>query len=119
MNQTFLPLSPSPLDKGLLHLGDLGLELLNLLPAVQRPAVVLPQAVLHILARLLHFGRGLLDLLARLELGLEVHDLLRHTGVATAGVGSGCGGGGLAGAVVLVEGRAEVIEEAVGVARGL
>jgi hypothetical protein len=49
-------LTASILHKCLLHLANLSLELLNLLPAVQRPAVVLPQAVPHILARLLQFG---------------------------------------------------------------
>ena len=115
-----LPLLPSsPLDKGLLHLANLSLELLNLLPAVQRSAVVLPQAVPDILTRLLDFRRGLLQLLARLEVGLQVHDLLLHAVVAASGVGFGCCGGGLAGAVVLVKGRAEVGGESVRVARGL
>lgn len=114
-----ISLSSSLLHKRLLHLANLGLEQLNLLPAVQRPAVVLPQAVPDVLARLLDLGRGLLQLLARLELGLQVHDLLLHAVVAAAGVGFGCCGGGLAGAVVLVEGRGEVGGEGVRVARGL
>jgi hypothetical protein len=112
-------LPSSPLDKGLLHLANLSLELLDLLPAVQRPAVVLPQAVPDILARLLDFGRGLLQLLARLELGLQVHDLLLHAVVAASGIGFGCCGGGPTGAVILVEGRAEVGGESVRVAGGL
>lgn len=109
-------LTASILHKGLLHLADLGLELLNLLPAVQRPAVVLPQAVPHIFARPLELRRRLLQLLAGLELGLQVHDFLLHAVVAAAGVWFRCGGGGLAGAVILVEGRGEVCSESVRVA---
>lgn len=118
----YLPsvLPSSPLHKSLLHLANLSLELLNLLPAVQRPAVVLPQAVPDGLARLLDLRRGLLNLLARLELGLQVHDFLLHAGVTAAGVGSRCCcSGGLAGAVVLVERRAEVVRERVRVVRGV
>lgn len=112
-------LTASILHKGLLQLADLGLELLNLLPAVQRPAVVLPQTVPDVLTRLLQLRRGLLQLLAGLELGLQVHDFFLHAVVAAAGVRFGRGGGGLAGAVVLVEGRGEVSGECVRVASGL
>jgi hypothetical protein len=114
-----LSLPSNPLNKSLLHLTNLSLELLNLLPAVQRSAVVLPQAVPDILTRLLKLRRGLLQLLARLELGLQVHDLLLYAVVAASGVGFGSCGGGLASAVVLVKGRAKVCGESVRVARGL
>jgi hypothetical protein len=109
----------SPLYKSLLHLPNLSLELLNLLPAVQRPTVILPQARTHILTRLLDRRRDLLQLLARLKLGLQVHDLLLHAGVAASGVRFRRGSGGLAGAVVLIEGRGQVGGESVRIACGL
>lgn len=60
----------------LLHLLDLSLEVLNLLPAIQRPPVILRQTPHDLAPRALHaIGQGL-DLLACLELLAQILDLL-------------------------------------------
>ncbi len=63
-------------DPRLLQLLDLGLEVIHLLPAVERPAVVGAQALDDLVARLLHVLGQRADLLALLELLAEGVDLL-------------------------------------------
>lgn len=77
----------------LLHLLNLSLEVLNLLPAVQRPPVILRQTPHNLTPRGLDtLGQGL-DLLARLELLAQVLDLLVDA-VARLVLLGGCGRGG-------------------------
>lgn len=63
-------------DPRLLQLLDLGLEVVDLLPAVERPAVVCAQALDDLVARLFHVLGQRADLLALLELLAEGVDLL-------------------------------------------
>ena len=64
------------INPGLLQLLHLSLEALHLLPAVQRPTVILPQAADDLAARLFHTLRQLAHLLALLESAAELLDLL-------------------------------------------
>lgn len=64
------------LDKLLLQPAHLLLKRLDLLPAVQRPAVVHPQACDNVLLGLAQIGVDLLQLLPLLELGAQLLDLL-------------------------------------------
>lgn len=73
------------LDPALLELLDLGLEILHLLPAVKRPSVVLPQASNHRAAGALDGLGERADLLARLELGAHLLNLLADGVVAGGG----------------------------------
>lgn len=103
------------LYKRFLQLADLLLEILHLLPAVQGPPVVRPQTSHQALLRLLHLRTRFLQLLARIELLSQVHDFFLYAVVRTLGRGLR-GGRGERRGFVLVEGRAEVVCEGVGVA---
>lgn len=61
--------------------GDLALEGLDLLPAVKRSPVVDPQASNKALLGLVDDGVVVVELLAPLQLGLEVGDFLGDGGV--------------------------------------
>lgn len=65
-------------DPPLLQPTHLLLESLDLLPAVQRPAIILDQTPHNLATGLLDRVRQLLDLLALLEAGTQRLDLLGH-----------------------------------------
>ena len=117
-SQSFRRLPTRLLYKRLLQLPNLLLEILHLLPAIQGPPVVRPQTRHQTLLRLLHFRTRFLQLLARFELFSQVHDLFLHAVVRAFGRWLG-GGWGERRGFVLVEGRAEVVCERVGIAGGL
>lgn len=74
------------LHKLLLQLANLHLELLNLLPAVQRSAVMSAETLHYTFLRLLYFRTRLLHLLPCVQLLSQVHNLFLHAITASAGV---------------------------------
>lgn len=84
--RSFSRLCSDLVNPAFLQLLHLRLELLHLLPAVQRPAVVLPQAADDLAPRALHAVRQLADLLPLLELAPQRVDLLAEALVGQAAV---------------------------------
>jgi hypothetical protein len=79
--------SQSSINKLLLQLGNLSLELLNLLPTIQRPTIIQPQTLHQPLLGLFQTRISLvLNTLATLELAAQLGDFLGH-GVVAAGLG--------------------------------
>jgi hypothetical protein len=74
--------SDGPLDKILLQTANLLLERLDLLPAIQRPPVVCPQAGNNRVLGFAEVSIGLLQLLPLGQLGTQLLDLLVHDAVA-------------------------------------
>lgn len=102
--------SSSLVNEGLFQLPNLTSEGLHFLPAVQRPAIVVPQTLHQALLGLLYLCRHLLHLLALLEFLAQIHDFLADTVVrAVRGLG---GGLSVFGCPVVVERGAEVCKEA-------
>jgi hypothetical protein len=93
------------LNECLLQLAHLLFEGLHLLPAIQRSSIVRPQTCHQVLLRLLHLWADLVQLLSRIELLPEVHDLLLHAVVCSIGLALGIRSVAGGSAVVLVEGR--------------
>ena len=76
----------SPLNKAALHPRNLLLELLDLLPAIQRPTIIHPQTTNQVLFRLLNTLIRLLDLFPLFEFRLQRFDLFAYAVAAASRV---------------------------------
>lgn len=74
--------SQSSVNKLLLQLSNLSLESLNLLPTIQRSAIVHPQTLHKTLLGFLNRRIGLLEILAALELAAQFGDFFGYAVVA-------------------------------------
>lgn len=75
--------SQSSVNKLLLKLSNLSLESLNLLPTIQRSAIIHPQTLHKTFLGLFNSRVGLFELLAALELAAQLGDFFGYAVVAT------------------------------------